>query len=95
MNTPVITLGRRLNMAREAAHISVADMADTLDVTRQTLSRYEHDAGPVPPAVLYAYVSLCEVPMSWLLGHSDIEQEKVAWRGLGQLRLWVHGPRVA
>lgn len=38
-----LTLGERLRILRERAGLAVSDVADRLDVSRATLSRWEHD----------------------------------------------------
>ena len=88
MNTPTITLGTRLIVARESAGISVTDMATRLGVERHTITRYEHDKGHVPIAVLYSYQALCDVPMAWLRGEVALTQEVVVSRCIEQLALW-------
>ena len=80
MTTPTITLGMRLSVARKSAGISAKDIARTLDVTPETISRYENDRTPVTVAVLYAYQDICGVPIEWLRGEVALTQESVGGR---------------
>ncbi len=85
MTTPVITLGTRLTLARETAGISVAQMASRLGVTRHTVTRYEHDTTAVPNPVIYAYAGICDVPIEWLEGRTELAQVVHAIRCMTQL----------
>ncbi len=85
MKTPVITLGNRLALARECAGISVTSMADRLGVDRRTVTRYEHDSRGVPNAVVYAYAGICDVPIEWLEGRTELAQVVHAIRCMTQL----------
>jgi transcriptional regulator with XRE-family HTH domain len=84
MRTPVITLGTRLTLARESAGLSVQAMAARLGITRHTITRYEHDASPVPTPVIYAYSGICDVPVEWLEGRTELEQVVHAIRCMKQ-----------
>ena len=80
MTQPVITLGMRLQIARRAAGLKGVAMAEALNVTTTTISRYENDSTPVPVAVLYAYQALCDVPLEWLRGEMELTQERMSSR---------------
>lgn len=80
MSIPIITLGRRLAMAREDAGITVNQMADRLRVDRRTISRYERSTHPVPPAILLAYQVICGVTEAYIEGQAELTQEKVTSR---------------
>ena len=84
MTQPVITLGMRLQIARRASGLKGVAMAEALNVTTTTISRYENDSTPVPVAVLYAYQALCDVPLEWLRGEVALTQETVWSRCTGE-----------
>ena len=84
MGTPVITLGRRLAMAREDAGITVNQMADRLKIDRRTISRYERSTHPVPPAILLAYQVICGVTEAYIEGKAELTQEVLSSRCTGE-----------
>lgn len=84
MTTPIITLANRLTLAREAAGISVNDMAAKLGVDRRTITSYEKQKRRPNTAVLYAYQDICEVPIEWLRGEIELTQEVVPSRCTGE-----------
>ena len=90
MSIPVITLGRRLAMAREDAGISVNEMAERLGVDRRTITRYERNKGVAPKAVRIAYQVICDVPEDFIDGRASITQEVLSSRCMTQLPLWGH-----
>ncbi|MGH7338909.1 MAG: helix-turn-helix domain-containing protein [Candidatus Rokuibacteriota bacterium] len=64
---PTWTLGWRLQRALDFAGVSVQDMADELDVSRGTISRWCNDHGSPPRSIyLRAWATRCRVPMVWL-----------------------------
>jgi transcriptional regulator with XRE-family HTH domain len=64
---PGWTLGWRLQRALDWAGVSVQDMAEELDVSRSTISRWCNDHGSPPRAIyLRAWATRCRVPMVWL-----------------------------
>jgi transcriptional regulator with XRE-family HTH domain len=85
MRTPLITLGRRLAIAREYAGFTVQDMAARLDIDRRTIARYEHDDYPAPNPVIYAYAGICDVAIEWLEGRTELAQVVHAIRCMTQL----------
>jgi transcriptional regulator with XRE-family HTH domain len=65
---PPLTLGWRLRMALEWAGIDVNDMAEHLQVSRSTVSRWVHDRGMAPRTpFLTAWATRCGVPLGWLV----------------------------
>lgn len=74
MTTPVITLGNRLALARESAGLTVQQMADRLGIDRRTVARYEHDDYPAPNPVIWGYSGICDCPIEWLEGRTELEQ---------------------
>lgn len=71
--TPKWTTGDRLRKAREHAGITVADMAATLGVTRNTITNYEHDRTSVTVDALRRYAAATGVDAAWLLAPEDDE----------------------
>ena len=66
---PTETLGERLRRARVAAGLSVSELADELEVSRNSISRWENGHGERPRrALLLAYALRCSVPIEWLEG---------------------------
>lgn len=65
---PEWTLGDRLAKARNAARISVEQMAAELGVSRNTVTNYEHDKTPAKRAVVRTYAATTGVPLEWLEG---------------------------
>jgi transcriptional regulator with XRE-family HTH domain len=62
---PELTLGWRLQMA--LGEMSAQEMADTLGVSRQTLSRWMHDVGSRPKrAYLSQWALATGVPIEWI-----------------------------
>ena len=84
MSAPIITLANRLTLAREAAGISVNDMAAKLGVDRRTITSYEKQKRRPSTAVLYAYQDICQVPIEWLRGQVELTQEVVSSRCTGE-----------
>lgn len=65
-NVPNWTIGDRLRKALDYADISVQDMADYLEVSRNTVSSYINDRGRAPGAVLKLWAMRTGVPLEWL-----------------------------
>jgi len=68
--SPVVpdwTRGWRLRRALEYAGIGVAEMADELGVSRQTLTRWMHNDGvPIRSVYLKQWALRCGVPLEWI-----------------------------
>lgn len=90
MTSPTITLGMRLQMARKAAGISAKAMASISGYSEKSISRYENDREPVPPAVLYIYQHECGVSRQFIEGRESLTQEVLSSRCMKQLPLWGH-----
>lgn len=80
MQSPTLTLGRRLAMAREDAGISVNEMADRLGLDRRTITSYERSKRPVPRPILLSYQVICDVPADFIEGRAALTQEVVSSR---------------
>lgn len=63
---PSLTLGWRMKMALEHAGVSSGDMADYLEVSRHTITRWTGDKGPVKRSTLRLWSMRTGVSMSWL-----------------------------
>ena len=65
---PEFTLGWRLRMAMEFAGVKQDELADELDVSRATMSRWMHDdyKRPIKPIWLRAIALRCGVSYEWL-----------------------------
>ena len=92
MNTPKLTIGRRLAWAREDAGITVNQMADRLGIDRRTVTRYERGGCRVPEAVLIAYQVICDVPEDFIRGRAYLTQEVVRSRCTGERPLFELRP---
>lgn len=64
---PQVTLGWRLQMALAHGNVGQQEMADELDVSRSTISRWMNDHG-APPRRPYivAWALKCGVDVDWL-----------------------------
>ena len=67
---PTESLGDRLRRARVAADLSVAELADELEVSRTSISRWENNHDRPRRATVLAYAMRCSVPIEWLEGDS-------------------------
>ena len=63
---PEWTKGDRLGKALDYAHVSVAEMAEYLDVSRNTVGNYINDRTRVPGAVMRLWAMRTGVPLEWL-----------------------------
>lgn len=63
---PEWTLGDRLEKALHAAGMRVEDMADELEISRSTVSRWTHDKGHVRTIYLKQWALRTGVPYEWL-----------------------------
>lgn len=65
---PDWTLGWRLQRALDFAGVKAGDMAEELEVTRSTISRWMNDHG-TPPRTIYVrqWAAVCGVPFEWLM----------------------------
>lgn len=64
---PSLTLGRRLKLALDSSDVSAQDMAEALEVSRQTVSRWMKDRGARPRRVYVAHWALLTgVDPDWL-----------------------------
>lgn len=74
---PTITIdkGMRLAAARQDAGITQERMAELLNCSRRTITRYESDDS-VPPAVVMAYSMATDVNLAWLeTGVADFDND--------------------
>ncbi len=90
MTRPTITLGLRLQLARKAAGISPARMAELTGYAKESISRFENGKAPVPTSVLYIYQHECGVTREYIEGRAELTQEVLMSRCLWQRPLWEH-----
>ncbi len=68
-NIPEWTLGWRMQRALAHAGITVNEIADALDVSRGTISRWMNDKGAPPrPIYIREWALRTGVPYAWLTG---------------------------
>ena len=65
---PVWTLADRLRKAREHAKLSQSELADTIGISRPSVSVYESGHRPPPKPVLITWAIVCQVDLDWLAG---------------------------
>lgn len=65
---PEWTLGWRMQRALTHAGMHMDEMADELEVSRSTVSRWLNDKGPVRRIYLKQFALRCGVPFEWLTG---------------------------
>lgn len=63
---PALTRGWRMRMALAHAGVSVGDMADYLEVDRNTIGRWTGDKGPVKRSILLLWAMRTNVSLAWL-----------------------------
>lgn len=61
----------RIRYTRNLLNISLEDIADKLNITRQTLSNYENNRTPIKASIIYSLSKLYSVSSDWLLGITD------------------------
>ena len=88
MNRPKITLGMRLSLARRSAGLTAKYMARVTGYSETSISRFENDREPVPPAVLYIYQHECNVSREFIEGREALEQDVLLSRCTGERPLF-------
>lgn len=67
-------VGERLRHLREVLGLTVTEVANQLNVTRQTLSNYESGRTPLRASVIRELAEIYEASCDWILGtRNDIE----------------------
>ncbi len=80
------TLGRRITLARGAAHLSREEMATAIGVTYSAICKYEEDRRRPNPDLLVAIAARCGVSTDYLLGRtndpgpSEVREEVISFR---------------
>ena len=64
---PPLTLGWRMRMAMEAADYTALEIAQELEVSRDTVARWIHDTTVPHRVFLQEWARLCDVPYDWLV----------------------------
>lgn len=76
-----MNLEERLKVAREEARISQEKLGELIGVTKQTIQRYEKNAGGIPLNKLIKIGEVTQVSLNWLI-HGDqkvvTKNEKIA-----------------
>ena len=72
--TQTSTLGGRLRTARLFAGIEQTDMADTLGVSRGSVSNYERGASTLPALVMIQWAGITRVALDWI-AYGDVRPE--------------------
>jgi transcriptional regulator with XRE-family HTH domain len=63
---PEFSMGDRLRKAREHAGLEQVDLAKTLGIHRQTISRYERNAAMPIASVIVVWALVTQVDLLWL-----------------------------
>lgn len=63
-----LTLRHRMRLARETVGLKQTDIAELLEVSSASVSRWENSEQP-PMYVLWAYSAICGVDIGWLCGN--------------------------
>lgn len=66
VHIPVWTQADRLRKALDDADISVQQMAEFLEVSRNTVTNWTRGHTPIPGAALRLWAMRCGVPLEWL-----------------------------
>jgi transcriptional regulator with XRE-family HTH domain len=75
-NVPTWTLGDRLAKSLDHAGVSVADMAEHLGVSRNTVGNYTSGRTEPRKVVVMAWALRCGVPLEWLTtGELDLTED--------------------
>jgi transcriptional regulator with XRE-family HTH domain len=88
---PEWTLGWRLQRALAHAEISTPDMADKLNVTRQTVRRWASDQIVPKPIYVKEWALICGVPYRWL-AYGEMPTQNDGNRTSPQLSPVVNNP---
>lgn len=72
-------IGGRIAQARKEAGYKQKDFAPLLDISRQTLNRYEMGSRPIPADILLKTIAITKCDPAWLLTgtHSDQSRAEV------------------
>ena len=73
----IARLGEKLKILRTFYGYTQLQVAETLDVDRSTLSYYERGRSDPPLSTLVRLSRLYKVTTDWLLGESDVIQNRV------------------
>jgi transcriptional regulator with XRE-family HTH domain len=65
---PAWTLGDRLSRARRHAELTRGELAQKLDIGRNSVGRYESDERMPTRAVIYGWALVTGVAIGWLMG---------------------------
>lgn len=73
----MVTFGNRMREARKKADLTLEELAEKLDTTKATLSRYENNKR-IPDILIVNKISnVLNVDINYLLGNSDNPTEEI------------------
>lgn len=80
---PDWTLGDRLRKARETAGLNQTQLADELEIARNSVGRYESGDYDPPRTVIIAWALRTGVDFQWLLGDHQGKRRRGGYRDMG------------
>ena len=63
--------GQRLRMARKSAGMTLEEVAQKMNTTHTTISRYENEKRKIDPDILMKFCRLYNVSADYILGRTD------------------------
>ncbi len=73
-----MTLGNRIKFLRKRANITQSELAEKLNLSFGTISKYEKDEISIPSETLLKIANIFNVSTDFLLGRVDIKNESIA-----------------
>ena len=74
-----MTLGERILLKRKEAGMSQENLGDKLDVSRQTVYKWENDQATPELDKLIAMAKIFNVKVGWLIAEEESEQSNIAY----------------
>ena len=87
-------VGERLRHLREVLGLTVTEVANQLNVTRQTLSNYESGRTPLRASVIRELAEIYEASCDWILGTRNDIEINVMTNGGRSLYMRESSPRI-
>ena len=72
-----MTLGNRIKFLRKRANITQSELAEKLNLSFGTISKYEKDEISIPSETLLKIANIFNVSTDFLLGRVDIKNESI------------------
>ncbi len=88
-----VAVGERASHMRKVLSMTSNEVADRLNVTRQTLSNYESGKTPMRADVIRSLCEIYDIDPSWLLGISD-EVRQRSLRNGRTIELYERSPSI-